>query len=56
MFRAVSKLKMIECSFSPAVLPFSPSFCWEGREAGTVFFLWQAGKQAIVSNSVSSYE
>lgn len=37
MFRAVAKLKMIECSFSAAILPFSSSFCCEGREGRQSF-------------------
>lgn len=32
MFRAVAKLKMIECSFSPSVLPSSSLPPFAGRE------------------------
>lgn len=53
MFCAVAKLKMIECSLSPSVLPtsFPPSFYWEGKKEETVFFLWQTGKQAVISSN-----
>lgn len=51
MFHALAKLKMIECSFSPSVLPISSPPPSVGREErGRQSFSPLAGpKQAVVS-------